>query len=86
MTSDKLLILVVKELLVKLRCYGLVLNQLRNLRNTLNGSVKKASGYDANHSYGISNLNIDVEAFTDDAAEAVTSAEQGGKSVMRFSR
>ena len=54
-------------------------NQLRNLRNTLNGSGKEASGYDANHSYGISNWNIDVEAFTDDAAEAVTSAEQGGK-------
>ena len=54
-------------------------NQLRNLRNTLNGSGQEASGYDANHSYGISNWNIDVEAFTDDAAEAVAGAKQGKK-------
>ena len=54
-------------------------NQLRNLRNTLNGSGKEASGYDANHSYGISNWNIDVDAVTDDIAAAFVNAEQGEK-------
>ena len=54
-------------------------NQLRNLRNTLNGSGEEASGYDANHSYGISNWNTDVDAATTDAAEAFI---EGGLDAM----
>ena len=54
-------------------------NQLRNLRNTLNGSGQEASGYDANHSYGISNWNVDIEGAVEDVASAFVNAAQGFK-------
>ena len=45
-------------------------NQLRSLRNTQMGSGEQASGYDATHSYGISNLTVDTDAATTDTGEA----------------
>ena len=50
-------------------------NQLRSLRNTQMGSGEQASGYDATHSYGISNLTVDADAVTTDSAEAF---DEGG--------
>ena len=58
-------------------------DELRSLRNTLNGSGKEATGYDANHSYGISNWTMDVEGATTDLAQAfVDDGNKQGKTYL----